>query len=256
MLKAWKYVVFFVLCLAVGLALTMPAQHLLPYLNLPKSVRVSAMQGTLVEGRAAQVEFDGTLLREVEYRFLPSCLVSFRVCYDIDYSQGKGQAGYGILDGNIEITDARVEYPAADFARRIPNLIVQLIGRLEVSIDSLAIVAGKPTAVNGNVVWRGLGVDDGVKQLVIGDYAVDIAGGPEGYDLKISDLAGNLEIDGEGRLEADGQYRLDVRVVGKENIEPQIRTLLDLAGNKVSQDHYRIEQSGRLPASLSARIFP
>jgi len=253
--KLWKFTLFFLLCLVVALFLNWPIQQVLAYLSLPPTVRVAGVDGTIVQGMAREIRVGQFPLRDVEYRFRPSCLALLRICYRIDYRQGRVQVAHSLVGGGTVVSSARVEYPVNELARYVPNLPVNPIGRLELRVDDLAIDAGRPSAVAGKLVWRELGIDNNGKPLNLGDYELDFTGGPQGYRFKLKDIAGSLDIDGEGEVGADGQYRMDIRIVAGDSLDPQVRSALGTLTRTVSQNHYRVDQRGQLPAQLRNRIF-
>ncbi len=74
MFKPWKFVLFFVLCLAVALLINLPVQQVLPYVKLPQSVRMAGIDGSLFSGSAAEVRINDFPIRGIQYRYLPSWL--------------------------------------------------------------------------------------------------------------------------------------------------------------------------------------
>jgi hypothetical protein len=52
MLKLWKFTLFFLLCLVVALLINLPIQQVLPYVTLPATVQLAAIDGNLLKGRA------------------------------------------------------------------------------------------------------------------------------------------------------------------------------------------------------------
>lgn len=255
MLKSWKFILFFVLCLVVSLALTMPVQHLLPYAKLPNTVRLYGLDGSLVEGRAQQVLANPLILNSVRYRLQPACLVSFKVCYRVSYQQGDLLVAYDTVNGDTEISESRIEYTVAELSRFAPNLPITPKGDLELQIDDLSLLQGKPGPMRGRLIGRGLGVAQAEADIEIGDLKIDIVGDGQQYDFKIVDLDASLDVDGKGNLNANGQYRVEVDISSEVTIDPNIRNLLDLTAKKIKYNQYRIDQSGRLPPHITRQIF-
>lgn len=254
--RTWKFALFFVICLAIALLINLPVRQVLAHLQLPDSVRLAGVEGTVFRGEADEVVVENFPLRDVDYRFLPSCLALLKVCYRIDYRQGRVQAGYDLLNGDTEVSEARLQYPVTEIARHIPNLLVQPSGQLELAIDEMAIVEGVPAALNGKLIWRDLGIDDGGARIDIGDYYVDFVGDAAQYNFKLADIDGGLDVDGEGEVSADGQYRVDIRIVADDGVDSRVRSVLDLVAQKISYNNYRIDRTGRLPNQIRAQLFP
>lgn len=255
MKKIWKYLLFFLMCLALAMAVNMPIRQVLPHIKLPDTVGFSGVKGTVVRGWAREVYIEQFALRDVSYRFKPSCMPLLKLCYQIEYEQGVTRVAYDLLNGDTEISQARFEYQAADLAVIVPNMLVQPVGLLELFIDDMAIVAGKPAALNGRLIWRDLGVQGEGAPLNIGDYQVDISGASLKYKLKFSDLDASLEVDGKGDLGLDGRYDLDIKISSADSIEPRVKSALDLFAAKVGYNNYRFEQSGQLPPHITRQLF-
>jgi len=253
--KIWKFALFFLLCLVVALLFNLPIQQVLPHVRLPDSVRLAGVDGTIVRGRAREIHINQFPLQDVEYSYQPSCIPLLKVCYRIDYRQGRVQVAYDLLNGDTEVSGARIEYPVTELAQYAPNLVVRPAGRLELIIDDMAIVAGRPSALAGKLVWRDMGIDDDGIRFNVGDYELDFTGNSKGYEFKLRDLDGHLDVDGEGEVRADGQYRMDIKIVAEDSLEPQVRSVLRAVAKNISQNYYRVDQTGQLPARLRKQIF-
>lgn len=253
--KLWKFTLFFLLCLVIALLFNLPIQQLLPYLKLPETVRLAGIDGTIVSGKAREIVVDGFPLRDIEYHYMPSCIPLLKICYRIDYSQGKVQAAYDLLNGDTEVANARIQYPVTELTRHLPNLIVQPVGHIELEIDELNIVEGRPLALSGKLIWRDFGLDDDGIKLIVGDYQADFTGDPQKYEFKLKDLSGELDVKGKGRIDAGGAYDVEIRIVAAGDIEPQVRQVLGIVANNVSFNNYLVEQTGRLPPSVTRQLF-
>ena len=255
MKKSWKYLLFFLLCLAIALVVNLPLRQVLPYIKLPNTVRLAGVSGTVVHGKAREINVNQFPLRDVSYRFKPSCIALLKLCYQVDYAQGVTEVGYDLLNGDTEVSQARVEYPATQLAGFFPNMIVQPEGRLELIVDDMAIVAGKPAAMSGKLIWRDLGMQSDEATLNIGDYQVDFSGNQQQYDFKLSDLDASLEVDGKGDVSSDGQYRVDIKISSATTIDSRVKNVLDLFATTVSYNNYRLEKTGLLPPNITRQLF-
>jgi len=255
MSRTWKYLLFFLLCLAIALVVNLPIGHVLPYLKIPASVSLAGVKGSVIHGRAQQVSVEQFPLRDVRYRFKPSCIALLKVCYQVDYAQGTTRVGYDLINGDTEIDQTKVEYTAAELATYLPKLIVQPDGRVELTVEQMTIIAGITAAVDGKLIWRDLGVTTEGTSLNLGDFQVDFNGNPQKYDFKLGDLDADLDVDGKGDITADGQYRVDVKISSQGTIDPKTKNLLDLFATTISYNNYRVEKSGRLPDNIIRQLF-
>ena len=255
MIKIRKFVLFFVLCLMIALPFNLPIQQVLPYMQLPAKIKLVGVKGTVFRGTAQTIVIDRFPLQAVSYRFLPSCIPLLKACYQISYEQGALDAAYDVLSGDTEISDARFEYPVAELMKYVPNVPVNPLGRVELMIGELSMVQGKPTALNGKLIGRDLGVDNDGSKISIGDFQVDFTGNQKKYEFKLSDLGASLDVTGKGEIGADGQYNFDIKLNAEDDLDPKVKNVLDLFAAKAGYNKYRIEQKGRLPPNLTRQLF-
>jgi len=255
MFKTWQFVLFFLLCLVLALVFNLPIQQVLPHLKLPPNIRLVGVQGTVFGGTAQEIIIDRFPLRAIRYRNLPSCLLLLKACYQIDYEQGTVQLAHDVLSGDTVISDTRVEYPVAELAKQVPNIPVNPVGRLELVIENLSMVQGKPTALNGQLIWRDMGIDNDGDKINIGDYQVNFTGDRQQIEFKLSDLDASLGVAGKGEIKADGQYSVDIKLNVEDGLDPKVKNVLDLFAAKAGYNKYRIEQKGRLPPNLTRQLF-
>jgi hypothetical protein len=186
---------------------------------------------------------------------MPSCIPWLKACYKITYAQGAIQLAYDVLNGDTEISRARIEYAVTELAEHVPNLLVNPLGRVELVIDHLSIVQGKPATLNGKLIWRDMGLDNDGTKISIGDYQIDFSGDQKKYGFKLSDLDASLDVTGEGEVKADGQYSVDIKIAAESGIDPNVKNVLDLTTSKAGYNKYQFEQTGRLPANLARQLF-
>ncbi len=253
--RLWKFGLFFLLCLVIALLFNLPIQQVLPHVQLPKTVRLAGIDGTIVRGKAREIRIDEFPFHDVKYRYQPSCIPLLKICYQIDYRQGRLQAAYDLLNGDTEMSGVRLLYPVSEVVAYVPNLVVNPTGRVELLVEDMSIVAGRPTAVSGKLIWRDLGIDNDGVRINIGDYELDFDGNTEAYDFQLKDLGATLDVDGEGKVSANGQYNMDIRILTDGNLDSNVRYVLNLTAKKSGPNSYRIEQSGRLPANVRKQIF-
>ena len=257
MLRVLKYFIYFLIFLAVALVFNLPIQKALPYVDLPQELRVAGVDGTMLKGRADELRINQFPVRNVKYRFMPSCIPQLKVCYEVIYDQGEIRMGYDLLHGDIELFKSVIEYPVAELMRLVPNTLpVRPSGSLELQIQDLSMEAEHIAAINGNLVWRNLGLNDQGIKLDIGDYLVEFSGDGNQYDLNFSDLNAALDVGGKGRINNDGRYNIDVTIDAKRGIDPQVKSVLNLVAARAGVNKYRVRQQGQLPRSISNRLFP
>ncbi len=253
--KTWHYILFFVLALLLALIFTLPVQVVLSRIDLPKDIRLSDVDGTLLKGKARQVKLHGFPMKSVTYRYRPSCIALFKVCYRIRYRRGKIDIAFDPANGAVEISHAKINYAAKELVVHFPDLPVRPSGRLELVINDLLVVDGKPTKLAGKMIWRGLGLDDEGIKIDIGNMRFDFTGNPKRYDIKIKDLDASLQVDGKGRIQAGGKYNFEIKIDSRSSIDPQVKYVLELISKRDGFNSYQIKQSGRLSKDITRQLF-
>ena len=255
MVKIWKFMLFFLLCLVVALLFNLPISQVLPHVELPRSVQASGIDGNVLKGTAVEVRINDFPIRRIEYRYLPSCLPLLKICYRIDYDRGQVQVAYDLLNGDTEVSKTRIDYPVAELMKHVPNALVRPVGRLQLEIDDLTMLQDKLVTAEGRLIWRDMGInDDGIK-IDIGDYQVDFTGNPQQYDFTVRDLDAALDVSGSGNIKAGGLYAADVKIGSEDGIDPQVKSVLNLVAARISVNKYRIEKKGSLPANITRQLF-
>ncbi len=255
MIKTWKFTLFFLLCLVIALLFNLPVQHLMQWVKLPQSIQVSGIDGTLISGKAREITINRFPLRNLRYRYMPSCIGLLKVCYRIEYDRGEIQAAYDLLNGDAEISNTRIDYAVPELMEHVPNQLVQPAGRLELTIDQLSYLEGRPANINGRLVWRDLGLDDEGIKINIGDYQVDFKGDSTRYEFVIKDLDASLDVKGDGEIKPGGLYKINIRIDGESGIDTNVKTVLGVVATSVGYNKYRVERSGRLPPHITRQLF-
>ena len=254
--KAWRYTLFFLLCLTIALLLNLPVQQVLPHVQLPPTVQLAGVDGSILKGRAQEIRIDGFPVRSLRYRYMPSCIPLLKLCYQLDYEQGDLQLGYDLLNGDTEVSGSEIEYPVSDLLGLMPSpALVKPTGRLQLNVEDLSMQQNKLVSVNGQLIWRDLGINENGIKLDIGDYQVDFNGDDERYEFTLSDLDAALQVEGEGSVYSSGAYELDVRIDARQGIDPQVRSVLELVARRTSGNQYRVQQKGQLPRQMQRQLF-
>ena len=252
----WKYTLIVLLCLTVALLFNLPVQHLLPYVQLPPSMQLAGVDGTVLKGKASELRISDFPLRGIRYRYMPSCIPLLKICYHVVYNRGEIQVAYDLLHGDSEVSRSEIEYPVADLLRLLPDEApANPSGRLQLRIDDLSMQADKLVAINGRLIWIDLGLNDVGIKIDIGDYQVDFRGDPQRYEFTFSDLNASLDVSGDGTISADGLYQVDVRIEGEAGIEPHVKNVLQRVATRTGFNKYRIKKKGRLSSDVRRQLF-
>ncbi|MCH7880128.1 MAG: type II secretion system protein N [Proteobacteria bacterium] len=252
MRKLWKPALFFVLVLLAALLINMPLAHLLGVVRMPDNIRIFQPQGSLISGRIGGIEINQFLLRDLEYEADLSCLLTLGVCYQVLNPYGSLQVRHEPLAGSTELTQVKIEYPLQDLTR-MPGVLMQPAGRLQLNLDSVLIVQDKLADLNGTLVWKDAGLAG--EDINLGDYEVSVGKAGGRYEFVIDDKDAVLDMAGKASLQADGKYTLDITIRTKSGLEPRIRNALELVARKQGANQYVVRRAGSLDPALLANLM-
>ena len=251
-----KYTLIVLLCLTVALLFNLPVQHVLAYVQLPPSMQLAEVDGTVLKGKVSELRISDFPLRGIRYRYMPSCIPMLKICYHVVYNRGEFRVAYDLLNGDSEVSRSEIEYPVADLLRLLPvEAPANPTGRVQLRIDDLSMQADKLVAINGRLIWNDLGLNDTGIKIHVGDYQVDFRGDPQSYDFTFSDLNAALDVSGDGQISADGLYQVDVAIENDTGIGPDVKNVLNLVASRAGVNKYRIKQKGRLSNDVKRQLF-
>ena len=252
----WKYTLIVLLCLTVALLFNLPLRHVMPYVQLPPSMQLAGVDGTVLKGKASELRISDFPLRGIRYRYMPSCIPMLKICYHVVYNRGEMRLAYDLLNGDSEVSRSEIEYPVADLLKFLPvEMRANPTGRLQLHIDDLSMQADKLVSLNGRLIWNDLGLNGTGVKIHVGDYQADFRGDPQSYKFSFSDLNAALEVSGDGQISADGLYQVDATIENDTGIEPQVKNVLNLVATRAGLNRYRIKKKGRLPSDIKRQLF-
>ncbi len=246
---------FFLLCLLLGLALNMPVTHLLAQVTLPESIRPGHVDGTIFHGRIQRLSIDRVQINAINYQFQPGCLLSLRICYWLDFDQGRGDVGASLLSQNLTFDNFQIEYPLENLSVYADQLLVQPSGNLQVDIRSLTLKQNKLLGIDAIVVWRDAGIVG--ESINLGDYELTLNSQKHAYQFALRDMKAVLTVDGKGDLKSNGQYTTNISIQSQPGLNNQIKTALEFVAKKQGLNKYNIRRTGKLPGHFMSKIdFP
>jgi len=255
MRKKLRFGAFFLSCLLLGLVLNMPVTHLLAQVTLPKNIRPGHVDGTIFHGRIQSLSIDRIQINAINYQFQPGCLLGLRICYGLDFDQGRGDLGASLLSQNLTFDGFQIEYPLENLSVYADQLFVQPSGNLQVDISSLTLKQNKLLGIDAVAVWRDAGIVG--ESINLGDYELKLSSQKQAYQFTLNDRKAVLAVDGRGELKSNGQYTANISIQSQPGLNNQIKTALEFIAKKQGLNKYNIRRTGKLPGRLMSKIeFP
>ncbi len=214
--------------LLVGLIVMFPARVAYHWF-VPAEVRLSSIEGTLWNGRAATADVAGIFLGNLRWSFRPLSLLRGRIAYAL-----AAEPAGGFLEADVAVSllgtayidslNAALPLAALQGALRLDDIG----GDISLQLSDILIEDGVPRRAQGRVAVANLLVR-ALAPGPLGDYEADIQTSDGNIIGSVSDLRGMLKVAGTVSLDETGGYAL-VGLVGPtasaaESVNQQLRFL-------------------------------
>ncbi len=242
----------FLLSLLVSLLLNMPLVHVLALVKLPDQIRLTNVQATPLDGEIDILEVNRLQATNLKYEIDFGCLLELRLCYRIDFDQGRGLVSASALDQNLTFSDTSISYPMEELSALFPQLLIKPSGNLEVFIGKLKVKQQKLTLKTGQMTWTNAGVvGDSVD---LGEYRLTANLANQSYQFNLSDNKALLKVDGRGRINPNGQYSANINIESQPGMQQSVKSALEFVARKKGLNQYTVQQTGMLPAQILSQL--
>ncbi len=245
-----KKLLLFLLVLAVIAAIVvvmLPArlvvEHALPA-NAP--VRLEDVSGTVWKGRAGRVIRNGNDLGALGWRVHPRALLAGAIDADV-ILDGPSYTGKGRVsrahDGVIRLTDVDASFPASRLEPMLDIPALNLLGQVDVRLDTLQLQNNVPTALQGRAAWRDAAVS-GADQASFGTIVASFGPQAGGFGGTVADEGGPLEVRGQFKTTLLG-YEAHATLRPRDD-NPQVARALRHIGQPQADGSVEFRVSGGL----------
>lgn len=152
-------VIFFILIFMISAIVHVPASFVYGYVPKIKDFDISGLSGTLWDGSATNLTFQGHPLGNFDWTFNPMALLVARIELNIQLAgvkhlSARGVVGYGL--NGYYASNLKVVAPSELFQSFVPYPYpIDLSGPVEANIVSYEIERPICSALSGNVTWPG-----------------------------------------------------------------------------------------------------
>ena len=218
-MTAWKkYIILALLLLLIGaviLVSAMPMRVLFDRIELPSTIKVNAVSGTLWSG-ATEVEWSGrersqlpiiTLVTRFNWIWCPLYGL-LTMCVDLDNPEltGKMNVTYKLFGNQIRVYDAALEIDINQYQFVVKEFTVSLSGNGQINLQTLEISLEtgilSQLSADGNIT----GLRNG--ETFIGDYKITSALQDSGFVTDFKGGTDDFSVQGQTTIDfAQNQYR-------------------------------------------------
>lgn len=244
---AW-FSLLFLIVLLIGLVINMPVQQVLNRISLPGTIYLGDVEGSFTLGSIGSIQVQGVEFKNVDYRFLPSCLVRLSACYRLNADDGSlfVSVEANLLSREIQFTDSRIELDS-DVLAQIPQLLIRPKGYFILQAQQLTLYNSRISELELNLDWLDAGIQG--EEQVLGAYSARIQRLPEKINIKLEDKQALLKLDGSIDVDWKGAYDISLKLQSQRGLNPSIQNALDLFGQKSGLNQSSIQKKGKLQAN-------
>lgn len=229
-MRQWQRVLAGVGLFVVALLLTVPATLLRR--ALPAGLEVGQFEGTLWQGRAAALRWQGQpLLDALQWDWQLLRLLTLDLVFDLD-TRWQGQDGHGrVVAGfsSLQLQDADLTVPLEPLISGVPQLTsYRLRGNLQLVTEAFS-WTGQRGRGELEAAWRDARSDYS-GDAIMGQYRMVLKAADKGYAVKVSTLDGVLQISGDGSGSPGQGWNVGAVIHAPPAQLPQFQTLLNRIG--------------------------
>lgn len=207
---------------------------------------LSAVSGSVFNGEAGRVSYQGTDLGSARWEFSPLALLTGRVEYHVGFSApaGPGQANAGItFAGNAYGHDIDVSFSPDRIIYQYSPVAVESSGIINVLVETFKLSDGFPHEFSGRVVWKSAAILSPV-EMVFGDTVLNLQNTGEELVGRIENEA-DFGLSGEVAIAPGGEYRVDLLLSPEADASRQTVSLLESTTTVQPDGNYRLRSSGQ-----------
>lgn len=231
-----------VVALLVGLVASFPARLALAWFA-PPQVRAWGVDGTLWQGRAAEIVVEGRVLGALAWRARPARFVALQPTWDLDLRRADGFAtgrvGLSLFGARQTITN----FDAALSLANLPPVIVPngVSGQASLSLARLELRDGWPTTIVGRAAVADLKLPGVI--MALGPFEFLFPEQSATPLAQIRSLGGPLAVDGRIELPERDRWRFSAELAPGENPPRELVDGLAFVGEDLGGGRRRLELS-------------
>jgi len=245
--RAGSFIAFGVVAYFLILVFTLPAVRVESYIEQQvKGLSLSAVTGSVFNGRVGRVSYRTTDLGSARWQFLPLALLTGRVEYYLEFSApaGPGRANAGVtFAGNLFGTDIDLYFQPDRIIDHYSPVAVRTSGVINLLVDTFKMEDGFPEDFTGRVVWKSAAILSPV-EMVFGETVLELqnTGGELVGGIKNE---GDFDISGEIAFTSERTYRINLLLSPEAGASRETILLLESTTSVQPGGKYLLRNSGQ-----------
>ena len=256
--KYIRYTIFGFVCYAIFLVTTFPASILVSFVKaspqLNRQIQITAVDGTLWNGSAANVRVSGVNLGQLKWdmKILPMLLGKIKLHINFNdkavsslTTSGSGYVSVS-LGGRLTIEDFRATVSADTLAPLMYGMPARFGGDVNLLIQEMTVIQGKRINMKSRVVVSKARLVSPQK-ITYGDILIQVTPKDNGSQFVLSDQGGPLILDGVIKVKGNGIYTVNLGLGARSTASADLENgLRFIGGRRDSNGKYRYKSNGKL----------
>ncbi len=217
--------------------------------QLPPSVKVYGLEGSVWQGRVARLDWQGRSFHGVDWELHPTSLLMGRTAITLAFrNSDRSHASLSLsrsLGGDLSLSDVRATLPMAELVAMARIPAVKLGGELSLNLERLDVAGMVLEEAEGAAMWNGAS-SQFPQNMELGDVSARLTTTEEGVLVTLADGGGPLELGGSLLLAPDGQYKLEAKLAARQGQNSPLGRSLRMLGNPGSDGKVTLNNSGNL----------
>ncbi len=212
----------------------------------PADLRLNGIAGSIWNGSATEGNAGGAYVRNINWQFKPSSLLSGRLGF-----RTRSNPASGTLNADIAI-GANGDLLLSGLSGNLPLDLLHpamqqsgIRGDIALAFETVVIKNGIPIAAEGSVTISDFFVPD-MSAARIGDFRAEFQTNDDAIVGSVEDMSGVLDVAGTIRLQPDGLYSFIGQVAAKPTTPPSIVNQLKFLGSADERGQHEFRFEGRL----------
>ena len=248
--QSFWVIAIFLMALLSSLIISLPARHILQFVEIPAEIKIQGLQGSITDGRVQVFSYNNFYLKNIDFNIQPLCFLKAGLCYQLRSTDKEllVNVEINLLSQNISLSQREILL-ASDNFKDIPQLLAQPTGELAIFVETLIYGESKIKDLVGKVNWLGAGIQ-GEDQL-FGNYNAQIVKQTDGLNFTLSDQDSLLSVMGDIDVNWNGQYDVDLKLESRPTLNKSVISVLEMTTKKSGLNRFSLKRSGKVsPAVL------
>ncbi len=245
----WVIAIFFIVLFG-SLVISLPARHILQFVDIPAEINIQGLQGSITDGRVQTFSYNNFHLKNVDFNIQPLCFLKAGLCYQFQSTDKELLVNIevNLLSQNVSFSQSQILLES-DIFKDNPQLLAQPTGQLAVFIETLTYGKSKITDLVAKVDWLGAGIQ-GEDQL-FGSYNALMVKETDGLNVKLSDQDSLLSVVGDIDVKWNGQYDVDLKFESRPTLNKSVISVLEMTTKKSGLNRFSLKRSSKVsPAAM------